>query len=227
MYLSATTSFSLTVTHSSNRSFLFEDLLCARKAHVDTMDPNLESDFVIFARTGGCIASAVKRAGGWTKVNATPVGLRAALPNREGCRIQKHHPASGVPAYQAPSCELMHLQVFVGFRVHTSRTCVQRHTQVHMCIRLCEQVESQTDRPSQTSVSSVAVRGYTHSASLCDAACVLLWQVVDAFRTTSCTPYHVTKDSVSQFLAQVWYPPLLPEERAWPWRLGPLSYTHA
>ena len=55
--------------------FLLEDLLlCAQKAIVDTMDPTVESDFVIFARTGGCIASAVKRAGGWTKV-APHVGL--------------------------------------------------------------------------------------------------------------------------------------------------------
>lgn len=55
--------------------FLLEDLLlCAQKAIVDTMDPTVESDFVIFARTGGCIASAVKRTGGWTKV-APHVGL--------------------------------------------------------------------------------------------------------------------------------------------------------
>ena len=63
----------------TEKQFLLEDLLlCAQKAIVDTMDPTVESDFVIFARTSGCIASAVKRTGGWTKV-APHVGLCVAL----------------------------------------------------------------------------------------------------------------------------------------------------
>ena len=42
--------------------FLLEDLLlCAQKAIVDTMDPTVESDFVIFARTGGCISGEANR----------------------------------------------------------------------------------------------------------------------------------------------------------------------
>ena len=125
------------------------------------------------------------------EVNSTPVQLRATLPNREGCRIQKHHPYSGVAAYQAPSCELTRVQALVGFRVHTSlHKCTYIHTYRHggryTCayIHLCVQAGSQTDRQSQTTVRRVPspfADTFLISASLCEAMCVHSRQVVHTY----------------------------------------------
>ena len=129
------------------------------------------------------------------EVNSTPVQLRATLPNREGCRIQKHHPDSGAPAYQAPSCELTRVQAVVGFRVHTSlhkctyiHTYVQTRRQVHMCIHtsVCAswQPDRQTDRQSQATVRRVQspfADTFLISASLCEAMCVHPRQVVHTY----------------------------------------------
>ena len=157
------------------------------------------------------------------EVNSTPVQLRATLPNREGCRIQKHHPDSGVPAYQAPSCELTRVQAVVGFRVHTSlhkctyiHTYVQTRRQVHMCIHtsVCAswQPDRQTDRQSQATVRRVQspfADTFLISASLCEAMCVHPRQDVHTYihhasRIASWTRWLVTEDTSSQLLSANW-----------------------
>ena len=111
--------------------------------------------------------------------------LRATLPNREGCRIQKHHPYSGVPAYQAPSCELTRVQAVVGFRVHTSlhkctyiRTDTEAGTHVHTYICVCKLAARQTGSRKRLSEEC---RHLSRIPSLCEAMCVHSRQVVHTY----------------------------------------------
>ena len=73
---------------------------------VDIMDPKVEPEYCFWVEAsaaehcGAVECGAVKREGGWHRVNWTPPELKDALPPRPGTRIQKHHPPSGLPSFQ-------------------------------------------------------------------------------------------------------------------------------